>query len=118
MRKGIFSLTALLFFIWILPLGYFIKPSQEKIACDGQRAICLCSQKQAKTKSSPISGYGLKASSDANKETSASGGGAGHYYLAAHLPIQNGLSVRALNDSIILAYRNPFLSSIEHVPKV
>lgn len=38
------SLTVLaIFFIWILPLGAFIKPSQEKKVCNGQRAICLCS---------------------------------------------------------------------------
>ncbi len=116
MRFFIFAVT-LLFFIWILPLGIFIKPSQEKIACDGQRAICLCSHAKSKIKSSPIEGYGLKSNSNTSKESNASGG-AGHYYLAAHLPIQNNLAVRVLNDAMFLAYRNPFLRSIEHIPKV
>ncbi len=117
MRYLVSALTALLFFIWILPLGIFIKPSQEKIACDGQRAICLCSHtKVAKAQSKPIEGFGLKANSNGNKESNASGG-AGHYYLAAHLPVQNNLAMRALNDSMFLAYRNPFLRSIEHIPK-
>lgn len=29
-------------FTWFLPLGAFIKPSQEKLACDGQRAFHMC----------------------------------------------------------------------------
>lgn len=48
MHKIIGSLTALLFFIWILPLGVFIKPSQEKKICGGQRAICMCSHMMTK----------------------------------------------------------------------
>jgi hypothetical protein len=47
-KKLISSITVLLFFIWILPLGSYIKPSQEKIACNGQRAICMCSHMTAK----------------------------------------------------------------------
>jgi hypothetical protein len=117
MRYLVSVLTALLFFIWILPLGFFIKPYQEKVACGGQRAICLCSNMQAKVKSNPIEGFGLKANSSSNKETNASGGGTGHYYLAAHLPIQDNLAMLALNDSMLLAYRNPSLRSIEHIPK-
>ncbi len=80
--------------------------------------MCMCSAKQAKVKSSPIEGFGLKANSNSNKESNASSGGAGHFYLAAHLPIQNAVSAIALNDSMFLAYRNPSLISIEHVPKV
>ncbi len=119
MRFLISLLTTVLFLIWILPLGIFIKPSQEKIACNGQRAICLCSHtKVAKARSKPIEGFGLKANSNSNKESNASGGGTGHYYLAAHLPAKNNLTMRALNDSMFLDYRNPFLRSIEHIPKV
>jgi hypothetical protein len=117
MRYLVSALTVLLFFIWILPLGIFIKPSQEKIACAGQRAICLCSQASSKIKSSPINGYGLKSQST-NKETNASGGGAGHSYLAAYRSIQNNLAKSILNDSMLLAYLNPSLLAIEHVPKV
>ena len=117
MHMFIRSLTVLLFFIWILPLGFFIKPAQEKFACDGQRALCLCTHTQVeKGKGSPIERVSLKANPDSHKEANASGGGAGHYYLAAHLPIQNNLAMHALNDQMFLAYRNPFLSSIEHVP--
>lgn len=41
----ILSITVL---AWILPLGYFIKPSQEKIACDGQRAFHMCTMNLVK----------------------------------------------------------------------
>ena len=30
-------------FAWMLPLGSFIKPSQEKTACGGKRAFHMCS---------------------------------------------------------------------------
>ena len=42
MNKIISLITISIFFIWILPLGVFIKPENEKKACNGQRAICLC----------------------------------------------------------------------------
>lgn len=29
--------------LWLMPLGAFIKPSQEKTACDGKRAFHMCS---------------------------------------------------------------------------
>lgn len=118
MRRSIVFLTAALFFIWILPLGFFIKPSQEKIACDGQRAICLCSTTQAKVKSNAVEGFGLKANSGTNKEANASGGGIAHYYLDTHLLVQNLLKSFSLKDPELFAYRNPFLKSIEHIPKV
>lgn len=114
-RCALFFIAAV-FFLWVLPLGAFIKPAQEKTACDGQRAICLCTHQQAKTKSKPIEGFGLKANNNGSKESNASGG-AGHYYLTAHLPVQNDLAMRILGDPIVFAYRNPFLKSIEHIPK-
>ena len=118
MQRAVSSFVVILFLTWILPLGYFIKPSQEKISCDGQRAICMCSHaKVAKAQSKPIEGFGLKANSNGNKESNGSGGGAGNYYLAAHLPFQNDSNLIVLNDSVFLAYRNPSLISIDHVPK-
>ena len=111
------ALTAALFFIWVLPLGVFIGPSQEKTACNGQRAMCLCSHIQAKAKSGPVQSVGLKANSDSNKESSASGGAAGHYYLAAHLFVQNNLNQSAVTDPAFLAYCNPSIRSVEHIPK-
>ncbi|MCA9408094.1 MAG: hypothetical protein KC733_05355, partial [Candidatus Omnitrophica bacterium] len=48
MQRFLSIVILVLFFIWILPLGAFIKPNQEKKACHGRRAICLCSHLIAK----------------------------------------------------------------------
>ncbi len=45
MKHFVSFFTIIVFFLWLLPLGVFIKASQEKIACGGKRAICLCSHK-------------------------------------------------------------------------
>ncbi|MBP6343290.1 MAG: hypothetical protein KA403_05110 [Candidatus Omnitrophica bacterium] len=118
MFRLIATITAFLFFVWLIPMGIYIKASQEKTACGGQRAICLCSHQQAKVKGNPAEGYNFKNGSANNKESNASGGGAGHYFLAAHLPIKNSLSSSLFESRMVLAYRNPFLKSIEHIPKV
>jgi hypothetical protein len=46
--------TILCFFLWILPLGAFIKPSQEDTACGGKRAfhMCMCSMGMGKIRPS------------------------------------------------------------------
>lgn len=41
--KIVSAFVSLTIFLWILPLGNFIKPSQEKVVCDGQRAFHMCS---------------------------------------------------------------------------
>lgn len=42
-NRSVIWLVNILFIVWILPLGAFIKPEQESEACNGRRAICLCS---------------------------------------------------------------------------
>ncbi len=106
------------FILWILPLGFFIKPAQEKTACGGQRAVCMCSHDYAKADTKPINGFQFKAQSNSSKETAPFGGGAGNLYLAVNVFSQTAQPVLALNDQLFLAYRNPSLKSIEHIPKV
>ncbi len=79
MRKIIFSITALVFLIWILPLGIFIKPSQEKVACNGQRAICLCTHRLGKPVAKSAAYKGIGAAQKKHNEA----GGAGLDFLAA-----------------------------------
>lgn len=38
------------FCLWILPLGAFIKPSQEGTACGGKRAFHMCSMEMGKAR--------------------------------------------------------------------
>ena len=111
------SLIVGVFLVWLLPLGIFIKPSQERIACDGQRAICMCHHSIEKIKSSPIEGFGFKNNAGSNKESSASNGGAGNYFLVSNIHTQNVLSIFLLNRQTLLAEVEPLFRSIEHVPK-
>ena len=117
MRYFISALTALLFFIWIIPLGVFIKPSQEKNVCDGQRAMCMCHFSYAKVKSSPIVGFGFKSNSGSNKESSGSSG-SGNYFLASNFHVANALQICFLNHEKVLNYLNPSIMAFEPVPKV
>lgn len=79
MRKLVALFSAACVFLWILPLGAFIRPSQEKTACDGKRAFHMCSmgffsneQKEPTSqKISFTSGSGVEKT---NKSASGSGG--------------------------------------------
>ncbi len=51
---ALFSLVTVI--LWLMPLGAFIKPSQEKTACDGKRAFHMCSMMaQTSEKSDTVS---------------------------------------------------------------
>jgi len=106
-----------IFTLWLLPLGAFIKPAQEKIACGGQRAICLCSHAKAKVSGKAIeSGVGLKVGNSSGKEKESSGG-AGHYLSRAAYMSAEALRLSSHFERQHLRYKNPFLASLEYVPK-
>jgi hypothetical protein len=109
--------TIILFFVWILPLGVFIRPSQEKLACGGRRAVCLCSHMDPQSKAKPAQGCSLQANPNANEEANASANGPGQYYLAAYLSSQEILNTFILHESLASPYHTPSLDPIEHVPK-
>ena len=110
---ALFLLTS--FILWILPLGCFIKPSQEKMACDGQRAMCMCSVMMGhKAVDKAMAGISLKAASP-SKENSSS---AGNYFVQAKSIIALNLPSASLFENQSLAYKNPFLASLEYVPKI
>jgi hypothetical protein len=113
--KFISSIILILFFIWLLPLGVFIKPSQEQVVCGGQRAVCMCSHIQVKVKGSALEGSSLKSVSASQKEAGSSS--AGHYYLALNQAVKHLASSFYSNEALLLAYRNPSLKAIEHIPK-
>jgi len=114
-RRLILSLTVVLFLIWILPLGYFIKPSQEKIACDGQRGICMCCCHIFK-KVSPGKVM-LSCSTQGTSKEASSSGGASNYFLST-------VFVTPVFDLRSSQWGSPiqfpslfFIRSIESVPK-
>jgi hypothetical protein len=44
LTRLISSITVIGVLFWLLPLGAWIKPSQENKACNGQRAFHMCTQ--------------------------------------------------------------------------
>ena len=114
MKRFLILFLALSFIIWILPLGYFIKPSQEKFVCDGQRAMCMCCMMGHKAADKPMeAGIALKAASSASKEGSSSG----NYFVSAKPTVILKLHLASVFDNQFLCYKNPFFASIDYVPK-
>ena len=115
MRRLISAIVFLVFFIWILPLGVFIKPSQEEKACNGRRAICLCSHLIAKQKGAHVAKIML-TNPGVNKEGSPSGG-AGHDYLVEATPFKSRLTAAEHFFLNAIPTQSTFSRNIDHVPK-
>ena len=117
MRKVILLGTVLLFFIWILPLGVFIKPSQEKMACNGQRAICLCSHLIAKQAAKDVGKTIYNGSGESPKEQNGSSGSS-NPFLSVQKKSQVNRQVSLYHQQQSVLYSLLVVRSIEHVPKV
>jgi hypothetical protein len=114
MKSLVVSCTVLLFFVWLLPLGVFIKPSQEKVVCDGQRAICMCHAFVPKASDKAMEpGINLKAGASSNKENSS----AGNYFVSVKPAVILNLHLKSLFQNQFFPYKSPFLVLLEHVPK-
>ena len=80
MFRPISILLAASIFLWVLPLGAFIQPSQEKMACGGNRAfhMCSCATDGAQAKKDPgpqkISFTSASGMEKTNKADMSSGG--------------------------------------------
>lgn len=116
MKQLISLLTALMLFIWILPLGVFIKPSQEKSACGGLRAVCMCHHADAGVMNIPVQGAGFKASVTTHHEPLTSGTSAGNYFLLTDAPAIERLNISFIDRNLYFYYRNPSLKLLDHVP--
>ncbi len=85
MKKVIALFSAAAIFVWILPLGSFIKPSQEKTACDGRRGMHMCSAEFSEV-SRPDSGsqkISFTNASGFEKTQKSSSGSAGNDFTAS-----------------------------------
>jgi hypothetical protein len=72
-----------------MPLGVFIKPSQEKMACDGKRAFHMCSMMTPEAAAHAAKSNRISFTSQASgleKHAKAQGAG-GDEFLAAHRPL-------------------------------
>jgi len=116
MKNVFLSFVLISFILWILPLGYFIKPSQQQLACDGQRAMCMCHVMLPKSVDKVMPGVSLKAGATQGKENSS--GGTGNYFVNSKPNIVITLNLSSIFDLQFLSYKNPFPVSIECVPKI
>jgi len=115
MRRIISTLIIFLFFIWILPLGAFIRPEKEEKACNGQRAICLCSHLLAKHRPQQVASSLLKnGTGTAQKE---SPGSASHFFIFPDNIIRLAVNKNVFFSDDILLYISAVPRPVEHVPK-
>lgn len=115
MRRIISTLMAFLFFIWILPLGAFIRPEKEEKACNGQRAICLCSHLLAKHRPQQVASSVLKSGAGAAQKEST--GPASHFFLSPDNIIRLSVNENIFFSDDILLYISAVLRPVEHIPK-
>jgi hypothetical protein len=80
------SIVVFCVFVWLLPLGAFIKPTQEKKACDGRRAFHMCSMMSGKTSAEPSSEKVSISNSSGFNENAQSQGSGGNEFLIASFP--------------------------------
>jgi len=116
MQRFLSSAVIILFFIWILPLGAFFKPSQAKIACDGQRAICLCPHLIAKHKAKDQGEKIVIVNPGVQKEGSSSGG-ASHDFVFIRSQHHNNCLASFLLHQNQSIQQLLFNKEVEHVPK-
>ena len=105
--------------MWLMPLGAFIRPSQEKTACDGQRPFHMCSM--AGKIRADDAGFSSKVNF-----TNASGVNAGAKYSASQgndfllsgSAIVAPLSHSQFYEFIVHSSYPLVLHSLEHIPKI
>ena len=116
MVKCISAFVLFAFIIWILPLGIFIKPFQEKLTCGGQRAICLCTHLTDKKGQKPGGKILFQKASAAQKEQASSSGGA-HQFFQNDLKSQKCILSSRHFENAASFYSLLICKSIEHIPK-
>ncbi len=108
-----------IFILWLLPLGYFIKPSQENMVCGGQRALCMCSSQQilvnAKDKAKAGKVY-IALNPAVEKEGVSSGFGFFYFKIFLKLQDQQNVLVQYLESTQQLQLLL-IAKAIDHVPK-
>lgn len=118
MKKLASGIILIIFTAWVLPLGAFFKPEQEKTACNGERAICLCTH-IAKKQAAKMDGQQyFKYAGNTDKEK----GGSSSFGLEFIHTINNAHDFNlAKNTFYLISFLNTrqiFARPIEHVPLV
>ncbi len=115
-----FRLTSLIatacFILWILPLGAFIKPSQEKMACDGKRAFHMCSMSMGKVNPEPSSKVTFNNANGSEQGPKSSASGGDDFVSVSRGRSLLGDNSRYYDFSLLFAY-SYFRDSIDPPPK-
>ena len=104
------------FLMWIVPLGAYIQPSQEQKVCNGQRAICLCTNllKKFQQESTLMNSVELRSGVEIQEAQS--------YSPPSYLLTETVAAV-TMDDFILPLHNYSYLysfhhlSQIEHVPR-
>ncbi len=106
------------FCLWILPLGVFIKPSQEGTACGGKRAFHMCSMEMGKARptesSQKISFTNASGSGQQGKSSTGTSGDDFVIVNQGRSSLEDNL--RHYDFSLLFAY-SYFRDSIDPPPK-
>ena len=81
MFRSVASLLTIALIAWFMPLGNFIKPSQEETACGGKRAFHMCSMMAGKIDPHPSSTPSYANASDVSQHGKMAGGQSGDDFL-------------------------------------
>jgi hypothetical protein len=116
--KAVSLFLAIALFAWLMPLGAFIKKTEEKTACGGKRAFHMCSmmQESQPTQEGPSDGVVKFTSASGSVEKSQPSGSGGNEFfsdvLSAALLERAGrfYEMRTLAPQLVIV--RPF----EHVP--
>ncbi len=117
MKRILISILVCIFSLWLMPLTAFVKPSQDKLICDGQRAICLCRHQGGEGKIKPQQQMAAFQSSSTETQKESSGGMSPRFltrqmFSDALLPVRQFV----LSEYRFL-YSFRFVPAFEHVPK-
>lgn len=115
MKKILITITAVLFFIWIMPLGIVIKPAFEKLACGGQRAICMCSSLTSQPGEGDNASY--LSSTGASQQGPKRSGGSGALFWLAQAAVHTIDKLCFYHPITPPVYSFRYAHRIDHIPK-
>jgi hypothetical protein len=121
MRQAAAILTFAGFFLWIQPLGAFIKPAAEDTACGGHRAFHMCSTQFAAglpgLKNGSAQKTHLTASSSVSVEKTGSSASSGAFLDLIPAASAQDAAIRRLTDVTLIFPAQFFFSPASPVPK-
>ena len=114
-KRLLTSFVVLCVFSWLMPLGAFIKPGQEEMACGGKRAFHMCSCMGKMGSGSPVK-PGINSASGFNENAKSSASGGDDLFISNSNILFARQSSKHYETLQTLKFQSP-TSSIFHPPK-